>query len=63
LEARVNQLRKEISTRGVNLGEVVHSDLKMFVDNAAADSQENSFQNIFGKEQKNILVQQVKGFY
>ena len=50
LEARVNQLGKEISARGVNLGEFVHSDLKMLVDNAAADSQENSFQNLFWKE-------------
>ena len=52
MEARVNQLGKKISTRGVNLGKIVHSDLKMLVDNAAADSQENSFQNLFWKEQK-----------
>ena len=52
LEARINQLGKEISTRGVNLGEFVHSDLKMLVDNAAADSQANSFQNLFLKGQK-----------
>ena len=32
LEARVNQLGNEISTQGVNLGEVVNSDLKMLVD-------------------------------
>jgi len=50
LEARVNQLGKEISIRGVTLGEVVHSDSKMLVDNAAADTQENSFQNLFRKE-------------
>jgi len=50
LEARIKQLGKEISTRGANLGESVHSDLKMMVENAAADSQENSVQNIFWTE-------------
>jgi len=47
LEARMNQLGKELSTRGFNLEEFVHSDFKKLVDNAAADSQENSFQNLF----------------
>ena len=62
LEARINQLGKEISTRGVNLGEVVRSNLKMLVDDAAADSQENSFQNLFCKEQKKYFGSTGKGF-
>ena len=60
LKARVNQLRTEILTRGVNLGEGVHSDLKMLVDSAAADSQ--FFSRYFlERAEKNILAQQVKG--
>ena len=56
------QQGKEISKRGVNLGEVVNSDLKLLVDNAAADSQKNYFQILFWKEQKKYFGYASKGF-
>ena len=59
LEAKVNQLGNEIPTQVVNLEEVVNSDLKMLVDNAAA---KNSFQNLFRKEQKKYFRSTSKGF-
>ena len=61
LEEKIKILEAEIATKGVDLESEVHSDFTKLIENGAKQFPENSFQNMFWKEQKKAFERSSKG--
>ena len=61
LEEKVKVLEAEIATKGVDLEHEIHSDFTKLLEDGAKQFPENSFQNLFWKEQKKAFARSSKG--
>eukprot|EP00795_Rhopilema_esculentum_P004986 gene4986-21354_t len=61
LEATIQQLEREIRSKGIFLDNEVHADLTKIIDNVSSQFPENSFEKLFWKEQCKAFQSSDKG--
>lgn len=52
MEEEIKILEAEIATKGIDLEKEVHDDFRQILENGTKDFPENSFQNLFWREQE-----------